>query len=80
MLRILEGDVVMDSNQISTPGHEVGSRSGRIWLEHHRQNQHFSGPMSTEILEGFGGKLSFETQRPVFWEMDGKNRRTSCGN
>ncbi|KAG5523518.1 hypothetical protein RHGRI_035354 [Rhododendron griersonianum] len=79
VLRILEGDVVMDSNQISTPGYEIGNRSGRTWLEQQQQqSRHLSGPMSSEILEGFGGKLSFETQRPVFWGKDSKNRRTSC--
>ncbi|CAL5375958.1 unnamed protein product [Camellia sinensis] len=33
VLRILEGDTVMDSNQMSAPGYEVGSRSGRTWVE-----------------------------------------------
>ncbi|KAI8529642.1 hypothetical protein RHMOL_Rhmol12G0240800 [Rhododendron molle] len=77
VLRILEGDVVMDSNQISTPGYEIGNRSGRTRLEQQQQQSRHC-PMSSEILEGFGGKLSFETQRPVFWGKDSKNRRTSC--
>lgn len=71
--------MVMDSNQISTPGNEIGNRSGRTWLEQQQQqSRHLIGPISSEILEGFGGKLSFETQRPVFWGKDGKNRRTLC--
>ncbi|PSR96158.1 Inactive protein kinase [Actinidia chinensis var. chinensis] len=75
VLRVLEGDMIMDSNHMSTPGYDIGSRSGRIWLE---QQQHYSGPMSNEALEGFSGKLSLESLRPTLWERENKNRRASC--
>ncbi|KAL6957504.1 non-specific serine,threonine protein kinase [Sarracenia purpurea var. burkii] len=75
VLRILEGDPIVDSNQISTPGYDRGSQSGRIWLE--QQHQHFSGPMFNEALEGFSGKLSLETPRASLWERDDKKRRPS---
>lgn len=73
VLRILEGDMLMDANYTSTPGYDVGNRSGRIWVE--RQQQHYSGPMSNEAVEGFS-KLSLDTLRPVFWERD-KGRKIS---
>lgn len=64
---MLEGDVVMDSNQISTPGNEIGNRSGRTWLEQQQQqSRHLIGPISSEILEGFGGKLVLKVLRNFF--------------
>jgi len=75
VLRILEGDMVMDTNYMSTPGYDVGSRSGRICTE--QQQQHYSGPLSNDAIEGFSGKLSLETLRPTCWERD-KARRASC--
>uniref|UniRef100_A0A5B6ZMY1 Protein kinase domain-containing protein n=1 Tax=Davidia involucrata TaxID=16924 RepID=A0A5B6ZMY1_DAVIN len=68
VLRILEGDTIVDSNHMSTPGYDVGNRSGRIWLEQ-RQQQHkqFSGPLLNVELERFSGKLSLETPMPPFW-------------
>ncbi|KDP40793.1 hypothetical protein JCGZ_24792 [Jatropha curcas] len=76
VLRILEGDMLMDANYTSTPGYDVGNRSGRIWAEQQQQHQHYSGPLSNEAPEGFS-KLSLETLRPAFWERD-KARRISC--
>lgn len=73
VLRILEGDMVMDSNYMATPGYDVGSQSGRIWSDQH---QHFSGPTLNEAYEEFSGKLSLEALRSAFWEKD-KGRRTS---
>ncbi|XP_034695837.1 inactive protein kinase SELMODRAFT_444075 [Vitis riparia] len=73
VLRILEGDMVMDSNYMATPGYDVGSQSGRIWSDQH---QHFSGPILNEAYEEFSGKLSLEALRSAFWEKD-KGRRTS---
>ncbi|KAK9282043.1 hypothetical protein L1049_004955 [Liquidambar formosana] len=61
VLRILEGDMVMDSNYMSTPGYDTGSRSGRIWAE--QQHQHYSGPFLSEALEGLQAKLSLESLR-----------------
>ncbi|XP_021293751.1 inactive protein kinase SELMODRAFT_444075-like [Herrania umbratica] len=67
VLRILEGDMLMDTNYTS-PGYDVGNRSGRIWVE---QKQHYSGPLVNEALEGFSEKLSLEGLRPG-------TRRKSC--
>lgn len=74
VLRILEGDMVMDTNYMSTPGYDVGSRSGRICTD---QQQHYSGPLSNDAIEGFSGKLSLENLRQPYWERD-KARRASC--
>lgn len=81
VLRILEGDMVMD-NYMSTPGYDVGSRSGRIWVEqqqHQQQQLPYSGPLLNEPFEGFSGKLPLESLKATFWERD-KARRTSCEN
>ncbi|KAI4355526.1 hypothetical protein L6164_004289 [Bauhinia variegata] len=82
VLRILEGDMVMDTNFVSTPGYDVGSRSGRIWAEQQPQRQHsYSGPLLEDSLEAFSGKLSLEKYRPAYWERErDKARRTSCEN
>ncbi|KAJ4717917.1 Kinase family protein [Melia azedarach] len=78
VLRILEGDMVMDNNYMSTPGYDVGSRSGRIWADQQQHQQlPYSGPLLNDALEGFGGKLSLDSLKPAFWERD-KARRTSC--
>ncbi|XP_044483994.1 inactive protein kinase SELMODRAFT_444075-like [Mangifera indica] len=77
VLRILEGDMVMDANYMSTPGFDVGSRSGRIWTELQQQLP-YSGPLLTEAVESFNGKLSLDTLKPSFWERE-KARRASCG-
>lgn len=81
MLRILEGDTVIDT-YMSTPGYDVGSRSGRIWVEqqqHQQQQLPYSGPLMNEGLEGFGGKLPLDSLKAAFWERD-KARRTSREN
>ncbi|XP_062008610.1 inactive protein kinase SELMODRAFT_444075 isoform X2 [Rosa rugosa] len=75
VLRILEGDMVMDSNYMPTPGYDVGCRSGRIWSEH-QQKEHYSGPLD-EALDGYG-KLSLENSRTAFWERDKARRTSSC--
>ncbi|PON96126.1 Tyrosine-protein kinase [Trema orientale] len=74
VLRILEGDMVMDSNFMSTQGYDVGSQSGRIWPD--QQHQQYSGSLAAETLEEFSGKLSFENLRPAFWER--VKARASC--
>ncbi|XP_065866971.1 inactive protein kinase SELMODRAFT_444075-like [Euphorbia lathyris] len=76
VLRILEGDMLMDTNYSSTPGYDVGNRSGRIWAEQQLQ-QHYSGPLPNEALEGGFNKLSLDTVRTAFWERD-KARKISC--
>lgn len=80
VIRILEGDTIMDSSHTSTPGRDVGSRSGRIHPNQQQQQhkyEHLRGPFLNEALEGFSAKLSVDTLRPGFWERD-KARRTSC--
>ncbi|XP_058067845.1 inactive protein kinase SELMODRAFT_444075-like isoform X2 [Magnolia sinica] len=74
VLHVLEGDMVMDSNYVSTPGYDAGSRSGRLWPEHQQQ---YSGPIINEASEVFSGKLSYETLRAAYWERE-KARRASC--
>lgn len=61
VLRMLEGDMLVDTNYMATPGYDVGNRSGRIYIEQQQQPpQHCGGPLPTnEALEGFSGKLSF---------------------
>ena len=51
--------------------HDVGNRSGRIYLDHHQLS-----PMR-ETLEGFNGKLSLDSVHTPYWQRD-KARRTSC--
>ncbi|KAM7254459.1 hypothetical protein ACFE04_003839 [Oxalis oulophora] len=60
VLRILEGDMLMDLNYMSTPGYDVGNRSGRIWPG--QQQQH-------------SGSLLSESPRSAFVERD-RARRT----
>nr|GMC47587.1 inactive protein kinase SELMODRAFT_444075 [Ipomoea batatas]GME02339.1 inactive protein kinase SELMODRAFT_444075 [Ipomoea batatas]GME18770.1 inactive protein kinase SELMODRAFT_444075 [Ipomoea batatas] len=65
VLRILEGDLIMDSGYMSTtPGYDVGSRSGRmVWSDSSPKYQRYSGPMLDEVLDGFNPKLSFDKRR-----------------
>lgn len=81
VLRILEGDLVMDSNYLSTPGYDVGNRSGRMWTEQQQQQQqqNYSRSLSDETLERFNEKVCIESFRPGYWERD-KTRRTSRGS
>lgn len=65
----------MDTNYVSTPGYDVGSRSGRIWTQQ-QQHQQCDTPIIDEALGEFSGKLTFENIRPTFWDRD-KPRRTS---
>lgn len=74
VLRILEGDMIMDPSCASAPGYDVGSRSGRICGE---QQQHYSGPLLNEAIEGLSGKLSLGNGRPPYWERE-KASRTLC--
>ncbi|XP_022720908.1 inactive protein kinase SELMODRAFT_444075-like [Durio zibethinus] len=67
VLRMLEGDMLMDTNY-SSPGYDVGNCSGRIWAE---QQQRYSGSLVNEALEGFSGKLSLYGLSPGA-------RTTSC--
>ncbi|XP_047310455.1 inactive protein kinase SELMODRAFT_444075-like [Impatiens glandulifera] len=49
VLRILEGDGISDSGRLLSSGLDVGSRSGRMWLE--------------DAKEGLNGKLSLDSQK-----------------
>ena len=75
VLRILEGDMVMDASFMSAQGYDVGNQSGRLWPD--QQHQQYSAPLAaTEALEEFSGKLSLESLRSGFWER--AKARTSC--
>ncbi|PKI55761.1 hypothetical protein CRG98_023852 [Punica granatum] len=63
VLRILEGDMLFDSNYMSTPSSDVGSQSGRIWAD---QQQHHSGPLLEEAMEVFNQKLSVGYSKAQF--------------
>ncbi|XP_039004678.1 inactive protein kinase SELMODRAFT_444075-like, partial [Hibiscus syriacus] len=58
VLRILEGDVLIDANYAS-PGSDIGNLSGRISAD----QQHHSGSLVNEALEYFSEKLSFDGLR-----------------
>ncbi|XP_024973089.1 inactive protein kinase SELMODRAFT_444075-like [Cynara cardunculus var. scolymus] len=62
VLRILEGDMMMESSQVSTtPGHEMGKGS---WIY---QPQYKSSPLSNTFSE----KLSLDSIRPISnWDAD----------
>nr|XP_043625258.1 inactive protein kinase SELMODRAFT_444075-like [Erigeron canadensis] len=65
VLRILEGDMIMDSSQ------DVGNRSGRIYMDHQQS------PMKETFEGGFSSKLFLDSVRPSYWQRE-KARRTSC--
>ncbi|XP_022949476.1 inactive protein kinase SELMODRAFT_444075-like [Cucurbita moschata] len=78
VLRILEGDLVVDANYLSTPGYDVGNRSGRMWTE--QQQQNYSGSFSEEPIERLNEKVCVESLRPSYWERDSRTGRTSSGS
>lgn len=72
----------MDANYLSTPGYDMGNRSGRMWTDQQQQQQqqqNYSGSLSDETLERFNEKVCVESLRPGYWERD-KTRRTSSGS
>ncbi|KAK4354503.1 hypothetical protein RND71_026697 [Anisodus tanguticus] len=72
VLRILEGDMIMDSCQMSTtPRYDVGSQSGRTLSNHLMQYERYSGSILNDKLEGPSPKLSFDKRSPsIIWERD----------
>ncbi|XP_010534906.1 PREDICTED: inactive protein kinase SELMODRAFT_444075-like isoform X2 [Tarenaya hassleriana] len=55
VLRILEGDMIMDGNYtLTTPGSEAGSRSGRFLVD----QKHYSGPLLTDDDDAASGRFS----------------------
>ncbi|KAK1360263.1 Protein kinase domain-containing protein [Heracleum sosnowskyi] len=79
VIRILEGDTIVDSSHISTPGHDANNRSGRMYSSHHQQYEHFSPVSLKEALKGFSRKLSIDSSMSPAWERD-RGRRASCEN
>lgn len=72
VLRILEGDLIMESGKLSTPpGYDVGSHSGRIWSDAQQQYQRFSGSLLSDGSEEFNAKLSFDKRNSSnIWDRD----------
>ncbi|XP_016505367.2 inactive protein kinase SELMODRAFT_444075 [Nicotiana tabacum] len=72
VLRILEGDLIVESGKLSaTPAYEVGSQSGRILSDSLQQYQRFSGSLLNDGLEGFSAKLSFDKRSPSnIWDRN----------
>ncbi|KAK4756606.1 hypothetical protein SAY87_006733 [Trapa incisa] len=54
VLRILEGDMLIDSNYMSTPASGVGNRSGRLWTD---QQLNSGRSLPEEAMEAFDEKL-----------------------
>lgn len=65
VLRILEGDMIMDSS------HDIGNRSGRIYMDHQQS------PMK-DTMEGLSSKVSCDSTRHTSYSQREKARRTSC--
>lgn len=67
VLRMLEGDVIMDTNQASALGYDVGSRSGRLWPSSTSSSHQFQhgGGVSTlkESVERFSEKKLYLEER-----------------
>uniref|UniRef100_A0A0V0H0T3 Putative ovule protein n=1 Tax=Solanum chacoense TaxID=4108 RepID=A0A0V0H0T3_SOLCH len=76
VLRILEGDLMMDSGKMSTtPRHDAGSQSGRILSNHLMQYERYSGSIRNDELEGLSPKLSFDKRNPsIIWDRDSSHR------
>ncbi|KAJ8440503.1 hypothetical protein Cgig2_022944 [Carnegiea gigantea] len=70
VLRVLEGDLFMDSSALSTSRHDVGNRSGRFQQQQHRQQQAYSGSLRSEGSEVCLGNLSCESLRKALWERE----------
>ncbi|CAH2053789.1 unnamed protein product [Thlaspi arvense] len=64
VLRILEGDMIMDGNYASTPSSEVGNRSGRFWADH------YSSQLGNDGSDRFSERLSTETPRLALRERE----------
>ncbi|KAF3778703.1 Proline-rich receptor-like protein kinase [Nymphaea thermarum] len=76
VLRILEGDGIMETNFQSTPAFDavsVGSRSGRMW----NVQQQYSGPIFNETTSTSSLNMPYESFKGALWEHE-KIRRVSC--
>ena len=76
MLRILEGDMIMDGNYCSTPGSEAGNRSGRLWAEHYSSGQLTKDGYGSDR---FSERLSVETPRLALREKE-RGQRLELNN
>jgi len=54
VLRVLEGDMMMESDYLSTPGYDPGNRSGR-----------HNVPVLHEASEGFNRKHSYDAWQQI---------------
>ncbi|KAI7735768.1 hypothetical protein M8C21_000530, partial [Ambrosia artemisiifolia] len=57
VLRMLEGDMMKAGSRVSTPGYDVGNRSGRLLLDQQRfvgglMNETFKGGFSSRLFTG----------------------------
>ncbi|RWW22738.1 hypothetical protein GW17_00013049 [Ensete ventricosum] len=76
VLRILEGDMIMDSNYTLSPGYANGNKSGRMWPEQQQQQQH-SSPIRKQASEVLAGKKSYEALRTA-WERERESIMRRC--
>ncbi|CAN7050141.1 unnamed protein product [Brassica oleracea var. botrytis] len=76
VLRILEGDMIMDGNYCSTPGSEAGNRSGRLWADHYSSGQLTKDGFGSDR---FSERLSVETPRLALREK-GRGQRLELNN
>lgn len=75
VLRVLEGDMFMDSSALSTPRNGVGNRSGRF-----QQPQAFSGSLRKEESEVYSGNLSCESLRKVLWAREREREKARASS
>ncbi|XP_076881216.1 inactive protein kinase SELMODRAFT_444075-like isoform X1 [Bidens hawaiensis] len=65
VLRILEGDMIMDSSS------DVGNRSGRIYMDHQQS------PMRDSLVNELSSKVSLDSTRPSFRQREKTTTRRS---
>lgn len=77
VLRILEGDMIMDSSYALSPGYANGNKSGRMWPEQQQQQQQHSSPIRKQASEVLAGKKSYEALRTA-WERERESIMRRC--
>lgn len=77
VLRILEGDMIMDSSYTLSPGYANGNKSGRMWPEQQQQQQQHSSPIRKQASEVLAGKKSYEALRTA-WERERESIMRRC--
>ncbi|KAK3161217.1 hypothetical protein QOZ80_1BG0074020 [Eleusine coracana subsp. coracana] len=68
VLRILEGDMVVDSGSVTAPSSDSGSRSCRM-LNEQQQQQDYSSPARQDLKRVVEGKRSYNALR-ASWDRD----------